>query len=199
MAVTGIVSPGKQVTNSAAKVGDELLLTKPLGIGIITTGMKAGLVSAPTAERIIAVMSTLNRKSCELMLQVGVNACTDVTGFGFLGHLHEMTAASGVGAKVSLSQVPVLEEAWDLVKEGIVPGGTHKNLRFLEELVLWDQAISGDSKLILCDAQTSGGLLISVPNGGGEDLLAALRESGVMAERVGELTEDKEGKIQVVP
>lgn len=199
LAVTGIVSPGKQVTNSAAKVGGELILTKPLGIGIITTGMKAAMVSEEAIERAIAVMSALNRKPCELMLQVGVNACTDVTGFGLLGHLYEMTVASGVGARVSLSQVPVLEEAWDLVKEGIVPGGTYKNLRFLEKAILWDSAITEEAKLVLCDAQTSGGLLISMPKGKGEELLAALRQAGIAAARIGEVIEDRESRIQVVP
>ncbi|MBM2826027.1 MAG: selD-2, partial [Dehalococcoidia bacterium] len=137
MAVTGIVKPGAQVTNAGAKPGDQLVLTKPLGIGIITTAIKRGLADEATALQVMEVMSTLNKEASRVMVEVGVNACTDVTGYGLLGHLMEMAQASGLTARVKLSQVPVMEQAWGLARDDVVPGGSKTNREFLEAYVSW--------------------------------------------------------------
>lgn len=200
MAVTGIVHPKKVVTNASAKVGDALVLTKPLGIGIITTAIKREKASPRAIKKAIAVMSTLNKEASEAMLEVGVHACTDITGFGLLGHLHEMTTGSRVGARIYLSKVPVLPEAWPLVKKGVAPGGTYNNRRFLEGAVTWEPGVSEEEQLVLCDAQTSGGLLIAVSRRKEKALVSALkRAKALVIARIGEIVKDEEGKIEVVP
>lgn len=136
LVVTAVIEPQKVVTNAKAKPGDVLVLTKPLGIGIITTAIKRGVVAKETIDKVVEVMSTLNKAGAEVMVEVGVNACTDITGFGFLGHLHEMATGSGVGAKISLGKVPVLSEAWELVAQGVAPGGTYKNLEYLQNDII---------------------------------------------------------------
>ena len=198
MAVTGFVKPGELVSNSSARVGDQLVLTKPLGTGIITTAGKDGMADAATLKRAIEVMSALNKASSEAMVQVGVSACTDVTGFGLLGHLQSMVKASGVTAKVSFSQVPLIEGTWKLAKEGVAPGGTHRNLHSVDQVTTWGSSISQEAKVILCDAQTSGGLLMSVPSGKVSDLLKALSQRGVNeAVVVGEVLERGASLIEV--
>jgi selenide,water dikinase len=200
LAITGVIHPKRILTKGGAKVGDELILTKPLGIGIITTAIKAECVSEETIQRAIRVMSTLNKTASEVMLEIGVNACTDITGFGLLGHLHEVVMASGIGARINLSKVPVLKETWELVAEGLVPAGTHRNLDFVKDSVVWDAQISEDAKLVLCDAQTSGGLLISVPGEKSQQLITALHQAGVAeAVSIGTIIEDKASRIYVVP
>ena len=198
MAVTGFVKPGEQVSNASARVGDKLVLTKPLGTGIITTAGKNGVADAATLKRAIEVMSALNRASSEAMMEVGVNACTDVTGFGLLGHLQSMVKASGVTARVSFSQVPLIEGTWKLALEGIAPGGTYRNLHSVDQVTAWDSSISQEAKVVLCDAQTSGGLLMSVPSGKVSGLLKALSEKGVNeAVVVGEIVERGASEIEV--
>jgi len=196
LAITGLVDPKKIVTNATAQEGDELILTKPLGTGIITTGIKADCVTAETIERVVAVMTALNKRASEAMVRVGVSACTDITGFGLLGHLWEMARASKVGARIKLSQVPVIEETWGLVAQGMVPGGTHRNQHYLRDIVTWSPQVSEDARLVLCDAQTSGGLLIAVPAHKSSELLALL---GKEAWRIGEMVRDGEGRIEVIP
>lgn len=200
LAVTGVINPKQVLTKAGARVGDELILTKPLGIGIITTAIKGECASEETIRRAVKVMSTLNKDAAEVMLQIGVNACTDITGFGLLGHLSEVTSASGVGARIFLSKVPVLLEAWEFVAEGLVPAGTHRNLDFVKKMVVWDAQVSEDAKLVLCDAQTSGGLLISVPRDKSSQLLTALHEAGVAeAVSIGTIIQDEATRIYVVP
>ncbi|MDP2954213.1 MAG: selenide, water dikinase SelD, partial [Chloroflexota bacterium] len=196
MAVTGLIRPGQQVTNAAARPGDQLILTKPLGIGIITTALKAGQAREETIQRVIAVMSALNKVASEVMVRNGIRAATDVTGFGLLGHLYEMTQASGVGARVFLSQVPVLEEAWGMVEEGLVPGGTWRNLEYLRPRVSWGQGVSDNARLVLCDAQTSGGLLLVAPKEKSQPLRDELSAAGVEAALIGEIIADK--RIEVL-
>lgn len=196
MAVTGLVHPDRVVTNSGAKVGDLLFLTKPLGIGLITTAIDRRLASPETIERVVAVMSTLNRAASQTMLAVGVNACTDVTGFGLLGHLHEMAQASGLAAEVDLERVPVLEEAWELARRGVVPDGTHNNRHYLEGKVHWD-GISREEQLVLCDAQTSGGLLIACPPERGNELSVEMERAGAEATPIGRMTSGTPGEILV--
>jgi len=200
LVVTGVVEPDRVYTNAAAQVGDVLILTKPLGLGIVSAAIKRGLASDALIDRAVAVMSTLNRAAAEAMVQVGAHACTDITGFGLLGHLHEMTTASGVGAVIRLGPVPVLDEAWTLAAQGLVPGGTVANRDFLRDAVVWDAAISPAQQWILCDAQTSGGLLIAVPPGKATALREALRAAGALASaEIGTIVEDPTGRIQVQP
>ncbi len=202
LVVTGVVHPEKILTNAGARVGDDLILTKPLGMGIITTGIKRQKVEAATVDLAVATMSTLNRYAAEVMEAVGgVHACTDITGFGLLGHLREVAAASRVGATISLRAVPVLPEAWKLVREGICPGGTRRNLKSLEGNVEWAPGMGEDVRLVLSDAQTSGGLLMAVGKAKSQEMLRRLSNTkGVLAAaRIGEVTAGPAGKIQVVP
>ena len=195
LAVTGLVHPERVVRNKGAQPGDRLVLTKPLGLGIITTGIDRGLVSAETVERAVAVMTMLNASASEAMLAVGVHAATDVTGFGLLGHLHEMLAASGVGARVELGAVPVLDEAWSLAAANCVPDGSYNNFHYIESFVSWDAAIERPASIVLCDAQTSGGLLLAVPPKRSDELLTALEEAATPAAAViGEVVGDGPGR-----
>jgi len=199
-AVTGTVRPDRVVTNAGARPGDRLVLTKPLGIGVITTGIKRERSSEAAVEAATRVMLELNRAASEAMVEVGVHACTDVTGYGLLGHLHEMSAASRVDARVRCSAVPILEAAWDLVRERVVPGGTYRNRRAAEAYVWWHPEISEEAQLLLCDAQTSGGLLIAVPPNRVASLREALGRRGVrIAAEVGEVVDWGEGRVEVVP
>lgn len=198
LAVVGTIHPQRIISNAGAKPGDSLILTKPLGTGIITTAIKKGLVDTDVIKRVVDVMASLNRHASESMLSVGVNACTDITGFGLLGHLCEMVQTSGVGARIYASRVGVIKPALELAKEKMVPGGTLANLKFAEERVDWDEGITNEEKLILCDAQTSGGLLISVPREREAALLEALISRGTSdAKTVGETVEDSACRIQV--
>lgn len=200
LVVTGLIDPTRIYRNSTAGIGDDLVLTKPLGIGIITTAIKRGKATQPTIDTAIALMATLNKGASEAMVTVGAHACTDVTGFGLLGHLREMTAGSKVGARVSLSKVPVLPEAWDLLQEGICPGGTQRNYESLQGAIVWDPKIHSEAQLILCDAQTSGGLLIAVPKDKTATLIHSLNEHKTLASAViGEIVEDPDGRIWVEP
>ncbi|VUZ85684.1 segregation protein B [Candidatus Methylomirabilis lanthanidiphila] len=200
LVVTGLIDPTKIFKNSTARIGDDLVLTKPLGIGIITTAIKRGKATQPTIDTAVALMATLNKGASEAMVAVGAHACTDVTGFGLLGHLREMTAGSKTGARISLSKVPVLSEAWDLVQEGICPGGTKRNYESLQGAIVWNPEIRNESQLILCDAQTSGGLLIAVPKDRTTALMQRLRERETPAAAlIGEIIEDPDGRIWVEP
>jgi selenide,water dikinase len=195
--VTGFVHPDRVVTNAAARPGDRLVLTKPLGLGVITTGIKQERTTRPTIDEAIRVMAALNRAAGQAMADVGASAATDITGFGLLGHLHEMTRASGVRARILLSAVPILEEAWGLARAGIVPGGTQRNRDALAGAVMWE-GIGEDGQILLCDAQTSGGLLIAVPGDRLARLVEALRAGGATAsETVGEITGEGAGEITV--
>jgi selenide,water dikinase len=198
MAVTGTIHPDKIVTNAQAKIGDSLILTKPLGIGIITTAIKKEQVEGKWVAEVVKIMTFLNKSASEAMLSVGINACTDITGYGLLGHLCELVQASKVGAKIFLSKVPVIDFAWELAKRKIVPGGTLANLSFIEQKVDWEGGITEEAKLILSDAQTPGGLLISVPKEKEKKLLDRLISKGVPNPVViGEIVEDKRCRIQV--
>ena len=197
LAVTGFIHPDRIVTNASARPGDRLVLTKPLGLGVITTGIKQERTSRSTIEEAIRLMATLNRDAARAMTEVGVSAATDVTGFGLLGHLHEMTRAAQVKARIRLSEVPILEEAWTLAREGVIPGGTDRNRAALEGAVTWD-GVGEDGRVLLCDAQTSGGLLMAVPADRLDRLLRALRGGGVPAAAVvGEITGPGRGEITV--
>ena len=190
MSVTGVVNPGEQVTNAGAQPGDTLVLTKPIGTGIITTAGKQERVSAETLDRAVAIMSELNRSASEAMMSVGVNACVDITGFGLLGHLRLIAEGSGVSARISVSSVPVIDGVAELLAMGIAPGGTHRNLESLDGVVNWHDGITEQTQILLADAQTSGGLLMAVNPDKLSDLLAALESAGVQTRAViGEITE----------
>ena len=200
LAAVGLVEPGKQTTNAGARPGDALVLTKPLGTGIITTAGKAGVAPGDVLDGAVAVMSTLNRAASQAMVRVGVNACTDVTGFGLIGHLSSMMRESRMGCRLRMADVPVLPGARDLLDQGVAPGGTHRNLDGVGSRVRWHQDISQESRLLLCDAQTSGGLLMSASSDRVDDLLAALEAEGVAGARVvGQVLEDGVQGIEVVP
>lgn len=199
LAVTGFADPRRIITKSGARPGDALVLTKPLGIGVITTGIDRKLVNGDLVDRVVDIMTTLNKRAAEIMQEVGVSACTDVTGFGLLGHLREILVASEVGARVTASRVPVIPETQELIQAGAVAGGTHNNYRYLRDIVDWDPALSKEIRLILCDPQTSGGLLMVVPGKDKKRLLEALqnaKEVPAVAE-IGEIVEGP-GKINVV-
>jgi selenide,water dikinase len=198
LAVVGTIHPQKIISNAGAKPGDSLILTKPLGTGIITTAIKKELVGDDVIKRVVGIMASLNRYASEIMLQVGVNACTDITGFGLLGHLCELAETSKVGAEVQASDVPTIEPAPELAKDRVVPGGTLANLKYAEEKVDWDKGVTDEQKLILCDAQTSGGLLICVSEEKEERLLESLKLKGVSeAAPIGRIIEDERCRIRV--
>jgi selenide,water dikinase len=196
----GSVHPERIMRNVGAQPGDVLVLTKPLGIGVLTTAIKRDLASAATTARAVEVMSTLNRAASEAMLANGqVHAATDVTGFGLLGHLSEMLGDGRVGASVEAEAVPVLDDVRDLVRQGVVPGGTRRNLAAVEPSVDWSERLEPDHRLVLADAQTSGGLLIAVAPHRADALLAELHARGVRsAAAIGRFTTDRPGRIEVV-
>jgi len=179
LCVTGVVHPSRVVTNAGARPGDRLVLTKPLGIGILTHAVKQGLLGPDELKRVTAVMATLNRAASEAMVRVGVSACTDVTGFGLLGHLGEMLQASGMAARLRVSRVPVLPGARERLLAGVCPGGTRKNLAYVSPDLAGHDRVPEADQLLLADAQTSGGLLIAVPVERADELVRALEENGV--------------------
>lgn len=200
LSVVGTVEPGKQVSNAGSRPGDVLILTKPLGTGIITTAGKQGIVDPEVMKGAVTAMSTLNRAASEAMMEVGVNSATDITGFGLMGHLKSMVRGSKVTAQVHLSRVPVLPGAWELLDQGVAPGGTHRNLQSVSDVVQWSPDLGQREQLLLCDAQTSGGLLISVAAEKKGALLAALEANGLndMAE-IGRVIEESSGQIEALP
>ena len=200
LSVVGLIEPGRQVTNAGAQPGDALVLTKPLGTGVITTAGKAGIAPPGALAAAVEAMATLNRAASEAMLEVGVNAATDVTGFGLMGHLTAMLRASGVSGRISLSPVPALPGVMDLLEQGVAPGGTHRNEAGVAGYVHWDAAVTAAGRLLLCDAQTSGGLLLSVPQPRLPALLAALARRGVATRAVvGSVTAGNPGTVTVTP
>jgi selenide, water dikinase len=197
MAVTGIVHPGRIVQKGGAMPGDVLVLTKALGTGIIATAIKVGRASDDMIMTTTRTMKMLNKSASDAMVEVGAKGATDITGFGLLGHLHEMLHTSGVSARLMMSRVPVIEGVRALAKFS-VPGGTRSNLKYVSDKVTWSEGISEEEKLILADAQTSGGLLIAVPAGKLDTLLKGLAERGVETRAlIGEITAGDAGKITV--
>lgn len=199
LAVTGVVHPAKVRTNAGAQPGDKLILTKPIGVGILTTSIKKDKLNAEEIAGVTKVMTTLNKTAAETMEPYEVHACTDVTGFGLLGHASEMAKGSGVGIRLSQSAVPVLPRVRELAEEGFVPGGTKNNYAHLEGSVSFDPSLDQIAQWILCDAVTSGGLLIAVRPDQADELLARLRTEGVDAHAIGETTDEHPGHIVVNP
>jgi selenide,water dikinase len=162
LAVTGIVKPGEELTNARATPGDVLVLTKPLGTGVIATAIKLGKASEAAISAATASMATLNRAGAEVACEHGVRALTDITGFGLLGHLSELCRASGVGVDLWFDRLPLLPEAGETARQGVVPGGTKRNLEYVEPWTAFDQSLEPWQRLLCADAQTSGGLVLAV-------------------------------------
>jgi selenide,water dikinase len=186
LAVVGTVDPRRVLTNRGARAGDALVLTKPIGLGVISTALKRDAAPAPLLEEATRVMTTLNAAARDAALAVderGVHAATDVTGFGLLGHLHELLAASGLGADVHVGAIPVIEGVRELLAAGMVAGGTQRNHAFVADSVAWN-GLALDEQLLLADAQTSGGLLLAVSPDTVDDLVRELRARDVLAAAV---------------
>ncbi|MDQ0917652.1 selenide, water dikinase SelD [Paenibacillus sp. V4I5] len=197
LAVTGLVHPGKIRTNAGAKPGDKLILTKPIGVGILTTSIKKDRLNEEEIERVTQVMATLNKVAAETMEPYNVHACTDVTGFGLMGHSLEMAKGSGVGIRITAEDVPVLPRVRELAEEGFVPGGTKNNFAHVQESITFAESLDQISQWILCDAVTSGGLLISVDGEQADELLSKLKDAGVEASLIGDITTEHPGRIVV--
>ena len=184
MAVTGIVHPQKILVNCNARPGDILILTKPIGTGIISTAIRKELADQPSEEEAISWMKTLNRNAAAVLRDFPVNACTDVTGFGLMGHLSEMSKGSGVDAEVFFSKVPFMGKIEAYAEAGAVSGGTKGNYEFYSTWIDWAEDLTEIERLMLSDAQTSGGLLVAIPEQHSAGLLAALHAGGVSASSV---------------
>ncbi len=197
LSVTGTVDPARVWINAGARVGDALILTKPLGVGAITTGIKQGVASAESAEAALNSMRTLNRVARDAVAMVGPHACTDVTGFSLLGHLYQMLRASGVMARIHAGQVPFLTGALALAQQGVAPGGAGRNRDYFGAHVTVAANVQEDIVSLLYDPQTSGGLLVSVAGDKKDTLLAALRAVGVPAAYLGDVTEQSAGHVFV--
>jgi selenide,water dikinase len=199
LAVTGFVHPKKILTNQGLCIGDCLVLTKPLGTGIINTAIKGGLASKETIVRVTELMATLNRKAAEIIAGFTVSACTDVTGFGLLGHLAEMICGTGIGVKIESNIVPFLAEAYEFGSMGFVPVGAHKNREFRKTMVSASAGFDPVLRDILFDPQTSGGLLIGCAEKDAQALVRRLHDQGIIAAAViGFVTEDINNTMQLL-
>ncbi len=199
MVVTGVVHPDKVITNSGAKPGDALILTKPIGTGIIATAVKRGLADEKTAHAAREVMAQLNAKAAKAMENFDVNACTDVTGFGLLGHLKEMVEGSKVTAEIFANLVPQIAGAYELAVAGAIPGGTKNNMDFVSKVVSWDNDVPELMKIMLCDAQTSGGLLVSLPDDVAQVYIQKLRDDHhITGVKIGRIIREEMPSIKVV-
>jgi len=185
-AVMGLIHPDNILDNTGARPGDALVLTKKIGTGIISTGIRGGMCSAEVIEEITASMAALNRQASEIMVETGVSTATDVTGFGLIGHLIEVLNASNCYARLNSDRIPFFGEAVSLAAKCIVPAGTIANSKSFSPYVKWAKEISDDMRLLLNDAQTSGGLLIFVPREKRKALVAALENEGILAAHIGD-------------
>lgn len=198
VAVTGIVHPEKFVTNRGAKKSDLLVLTKPIGTGILSTALKGKLLDNRTTEYLVETMARLNKSASEIMMEIGVNSCTDITGFGLLGHCLEMARASKVTIRIFKDKIPTLPKVYDFASMGIVPAGGRRNINYCDKLV--EKGNTDPITLdILGDPQTSGGLLISLPEKNAEVLVSRLKEADHKeVSIIGEVIEESSGKIVLI-
>jgi selenide,water dikinase len=198
LSVTGTIHPLKVIRNTGCKAGDELILTKPLGVGIINTALKGDMVDQATVDKAMRNMATLNSKASELMRNIVINACTDVSGFGLLGHACEMIESTDVCMVIDSTSVPYIPKAKELAEMGLVPGGTHRNHDFRAHMVEIGEKVPAYMVDILFDPQTSGGLLISLPAVNADRLLNAMHEEGIKdAAIIGKILNGSKGKIIV--
>lgn len=198
MVAVGEVAPDAMLTNAGARPGDRIVLTKPLGSGIAATAIKKGACPARTETEAVDVMSRLNRNASEAALAAGARAATDVTGYGLAGHLRNMARASGAAARVEAARAPAFDGIAELVADGHVPGGTRRNMAEAADWVSYGPGVSETTKILLSDAQTSGGLLVACPPGRAREMLTALEAKGEPATAIGEFTEGPAGTIAFV-
>jgi selenide,water dikinase len=184
LAVTGVVKPGQELTNATAAPGDVLVLTKPLGTGVVATAIKQGSASVEAVAAATATMATLNRDGAEVARACGARALTDVTGFGLLGHLSEVCRASRVAAEVWYERLPLLPEAEMLAQQGVIPGGTKRNLEYVQPWTSFDPGLQLWQQLLCADAQTSGGLILVVPPERAAEVVQALESRNTPAAAV---------------
>ncbi len=197
LSITGVVHPEKVITKAGARAGDVLVLTKPLGIGIISTAMKQGHAENEVVALATRQMTTLNKRASELMLETDVHACTDVTGFGLLGHTCEMTRGIGIGMTIHASKVPLLPKVREYAQMKCLPGATYRNKEFYSPMI--EAQVPDETVLILFDPQTSGGLLISLPAKQGEALVKKMHEEGLReAAIIGEVVDEPKGKVKII-
>ncbi len=200
LSVTGFVHPEKVWTKHGLRPGDRLILTKPIGTGVINTAIKGGLAAGPLVDTVTRLMAELNRAAAEIMAAFPVHACTDITGFGLLGHLAEMVVGSGCSLRITAGQVPLIEETMGWASMGMLPAGAFKNKEFRAAMVRFAAAVDPVLADILFDPQTSGGLLLSVDASRAEAALAALRSGGCpQAAMIGEVAADASETIAVDP
>jgi selenide,water dikinase len=198
LSVTGFIHPDKILANQGLAVGDCLVLTKPLGTGIVNTAIKAGLATAETTARVTQLMATLNRQAAEVISEFRVSACTDITGFGLIGHVAEMITGNAIGVTLESARIPVLAEAVEFASMGFVPVGAHKNREFRHNMVVAEDGFDPVLRDIFYDPQTSGGLLIGCGEDKVEALLKRLHDCGVEeSAMVGYVTEDAANRIQI--
>jgi len=198
LSVTGFIHPDRVLTKKNLKAKDQLILTKPLGTGIINTAIKGGLASEEVIENVTRLMATLNRDAAEIVNDFPVHACTDITGFGLLGHIAEMVVDSKLGIEIWTDKIPVITEAIEYAGLGFVPGGAYKNRDFRESVVDFAPSVDLPIKDILFDPQTSGGLLISVERESADDLVKSLKKNGINdAAVIGEVLSGPAGRVVV--
>lgn len=197
LSVTGFIHPDRILTKTGMKAGDRLVLTKPLGTGVISTAIKAGLAPPVLVDSVTRLMAQLNRRAAEIMTDYAVHACTDITGFGLIGHLSEMVVGSGCSAVVDTARVPVIAEALSFADMGLIPAGAFKNKSFREGMVHTEPGVPRSLQDLLYDPQTSGGLLISVARADVQALESALRAAGIQAACMGEVTDRLPERIYV--
>ena len=198
LCVTGLVHPDRVLTNSGAKEGDILVLTKPLGTGILTTAAKAELLEEGDYREMVAVMTALNRAAAEAAVPLRPNACTDITGFGLMGHAKELAEGSGLTVELWPSRVPILPKALELARDGIIPAGAYRNLDFAGPEVETAGEFPQEVLDCLYDPQTAGGLLVSIPEDRAEELLRRLADSGVSAAAVGAVRPRGEKLLRII-
>ncbi len=199
LSITGVVHPQRVLTKKDLRAGDRLILTKPLGTGIVNTVIKAGMASADLIDQVTHLMASLNRDAARIMSNFNITACTDVTGFGLLGHLAEMVCGSSMSVRVFSDQVPVIAQALEFASMGLIPAGAYKNREFRESMIDFAETVERSLQDVLVDPQTSGGLLISVSANQAAELITALKDTGVGdAAEIGEVLNGPEEKIWVV-
>jgi len=198
LAATGFIHPDMILTKGNLKSGDKLILTKPLGTGIINTAIKGKTASAEVIEKVSLLMAALNNNAAEVMAKYPVHACTDITGFGLLGHLSEMIEGSGLGIELLADRIPIIPEAVEYAGMGLIPAGAYKNREFREQMVEFSASVKRSLQDIFFDPQTSGGLLMCVDRESADDLLAALKKNGIDSPAlIGEVVPEPTDKILV--
>ena len=197
LCVTGLVHPSRILTNSGAKVGDILVLTKPLGTGILSTAAKAELLEEGEYKQMVALMTTLNKYAAQAVGPISLSACTDVTGFGLVGHVKEMAEGCGNTIELWAGKVPIVPKALELARDGIIPAGAYRNMDFTANDTLEDSAVPREVLDCLYDPQTAGGLLLSVPQNKLQELLTRLTDAGVPAAAVGAVVPKREKLVHI--